>query len=340
MREYLAVLGMLAILSGCTGLDIVDDEEESSSVDLTLMKQSVVLSSDERYLFVSVGSLGVEVVDISTPSVPKEVLRYKVDDVTYDLASRNGMLYLANGSEGVEVVDITTPSSPRRLAYISTGDDNATSVDLSVDGTTVAIGTAQGALLYTDKGANIYGYLGSYDSNGTIRDIRFDPNSLKLYLANFSYGLEAVDITTPSDMQLIDGISMEGSACDIEVSQGIVYLSSLTSALKEIDFDENEELEVKTVYDPHDGGQTWDMTPGVNFRYLYLAKAERGLEIVDNSDPRTPHHISYYDTNGTARGVAVNSAETLAFIADGKEGLKVIDIADKNHPRRIGYLKF
>ena len=331
---------VLLLFQGCKLLEKVDENTTAESVDLSGLKQRPLLSADERYLFVNVGSKGVDIFDLSSLQSPRLVRTWDVEDVTYDLALQGERLVLANGSEGVEIVDVSKPENPQRSAWIRTGDENATTVALSSD--TVAIGTAEGVQLYDLSQLQLPRYLARYESNGTIRGIAFDSVRARLWLANAGYGAELLDISDMSSPDFQDAIAVEGSAWDMRVNgeTGDCYVVSLTSALRRLDLDAQKRVELATYYDPHDGGRSFGIVNGERFRYLYLAKGERGLEIVDNSDPAHPRHLSYFDTNGTARGVAVNRSETVAFVADGQEGLKIIDISDKAHPRRIGYVKF
>lgn len=331
---------VLLLFQGCKLLEEVDENSTAEFVDLSGLKQTPLLSADERYLFVNVGKKGVDIFDLSSLQSPRLVRTWDVDDITYDLALRGNILFLANGNEGVEVVDVSRPENPQRTAYIRTGDENTTTVGFVSD--TLAIGSAGGMQLYDITQIVVPRYLGKYESNGTIRDVAFDTARARLWLANASYGVELLDISDIKFPDFQDGIAVEGSAWDLAVNgaNGDCYAVSLTSAYRRLTGSEENKVDLVTLYDPHDGGQSFGIVTGDRFRYLYLAKGERGIEIVDNSDPLHPRHISYFDTNGTARGIAVNRSETVAFVADGREGLKVIDISDKAYPKRIGYVKF
>jgi hypothetical protein len=251
-------------------------------------------------------------------------------------------LFLANGTEGVELLDVSDSDSLRRIAYIRTGDDNATSVALSSDMQRVAIGTGAGMQLFDISRQSFPSYLGRYETNGTVMDLQFAADGGALYLANRVYGFESVDISIPSRPQLLGGVAMEGSAITVgsDTLKKNIYISTLTSALKKIDLTDPGEPRYTIFYDAHDTGLIWNFKFGLNDRMLYLARDRDGLEIVRITTNGKAEHLSSYDTNGTARGVTVNRAQTFAFVADGSEGLKVIDISDKAHPKRTGYVKF
>ena len=94
------------------------------------------------------------------------------------------------------------------------------------------------------------------------------------------------------------------------------------------------------LYDPHDGSQIWDMQFDSGVTRLYLAKDSKGFEVVRINDAGEATHAGSYDTNGTARGIAVNRARSFAYVADGKEGLKIFDISDLNRIERVSTILF
>jgi len=340
--KWIVLFIMLLGLYGCKVMDIVDEEGSQKTVDLTAVRQSVILSADERTLFVNVGNLGLDIFDVTDPGQPKLLKNYATDGYTYALALSGNTLFLANGSEGVELLDVSVADVPRRVAYIRTGDDNATSVALLADTQTLAIGTGQGVQLFDVTHQSVPGYLGRYESNGTVRDLQFCHGGKDLCLANSAYGFELLDATVPSRPELLGGVALEGNSIDVgsDHTGDNIYISTLTSALKKIDLTDPRQPEYSVFYDAHDAGIIWSFAFGATDQRLYLARDRAGLEIVTVGTDGVAHHLSSFDTNGTARGVAVNRAETIAFVADGSEGLKVIDISDKSRPKRTGYAPF
>ena len=339
--HFWMILSLMFVVSGCKLLEAVD-EEADRTFDLTLIKQSVLLSGDERTLFVNLGDQGVDIIDVSDTKAPKIIKNYPTDDKAYGLWLHANRLYIANGLEGVSMLDVTNPVLPKLIASIRTSDDNATAVSVTDDGTKVAVGTSRGALLYALSSDSTPRYLDRYDTNGTLYDLRFSADASRLYLANFRYGLEVLDISKPTRIGELGALALEGSSCDIapDDATSTLYMATLTSAVKRVDIAMPEEPKLLGVYDAHDGSLIWGIAPAGDFKRLYLAKGNRGLEILDNSNPEHPVQLGLFDTNGTARGVAINRAQTRAFVADGKEGLKIIDISDKSAPKRISVLNF
>ena len=66
--------------------------------------------------------------------------------------------------------------------------------------------------------------------------------------------------------------------------------------------------------------------------YAYIADGMGGLRLVNINDPENPIPVSYCDTPGSARGVALSWV--YAYVADGDSGLQIINVADPYAPVR------
>ncbi|MDB9449748.1 DUF4347 domain-containing protein [Dolichospermum circinale] len=68
--------------------------------------------------------------------------------------------------------------------------------------------------------------------------------------------------------------------------------------------------------------------------YAYVASHDKGLEIIDISNPTTPTLKGNYDTSGAAWGVQV--VGNYAYVADDNSGLQIIDISNPTTPTLKG----
>ncbi len=94
------LIGMLLLGGGCKLMDIVDEGQSSDRIDLYLTKQSLLLDHIGGYLYVSVGNLGLDIIDISNEKAPRVVKNYRTEDRTYAITRSGERLFLANGTEG------------------------------------------------------------------------------------------------------------------------------------------------------------------------------------------------------------------------------------------------
>ncbi len=68
--------------------------------------------------------------------------------------------------------------------------------------------------------------------------------------------------------------------------------------------------------------------------YAYVTAGNRGLNVVDVSDPTAPRKIASCNLRGSARDVAVSG--THAFVAAQEGGLRVVDVANPEAPAAVG----
>jgi len=73
----------------------------------------------------------------------------------------------------------------------------------------------------------------------------------------------------------------------------------------------------------------------VEANYAYVADGNKGLRIIDISQPSQPTEIGFYDTNGYARDVFLSG--DYAFVADLQGGLRVIDVSNPDQPVEVGF---
>src|SRR5687767_6889753 len=82
---------------------------------------------------------------------------------------------------------------------------------------------------------------------------------------------------------------------------------------------------------PPTGGATMDVAVSSNF--VFAAEGEKGLLILDVSNPSNPQQVGSVDTPGLATAVVVSG--DIALIADGMAGLQIIDVSNRTAPRIV-----
>jgi hypothetical protein len=170
--------------------------------------------------------------------------------------------------------------------------------------------------------------VGSYDTPGLASGV-FIAGSYA-YVADYTSGLQVIDVSTPGSPTLAGSYDTPGSAFDVFVAGSYAYLADVTSGLQVID--------VSTPGNPTLAG-SYD-TPGSAFdvfvagSYAYVADGTSGLQVIDVSTPGSPTLAGSYDTPGSAVGVSV--AGSYAYVADYTLGLQVIDVSTPGNPTLAG----
>jgi hypothetical protein len=116
---------------------------------------------------------------------------------------------------------------------------------------------------------------------------------------NYAYcasvlGLLILDVSNPSNSQLVGKLLLPYSAQDVCVSGNYAYVADSGAGLRVID--------VSNPSNPREVG--YFDTPGyalgvyVSGNYAYVADGDAGLRVIDVSNPSNPREVGYFDTPG------------------------------------------
>ena len=70
--------------------------------------------------------------------------------------------------------------------------------------------------------------------------------------------------------------------------------------------------------------------------YAFVAAGERGLRVIDVSDPTKPREVGHYDELRSASAVCVDGSH--AFVGDAAGGVWALDVSDTSQLRRVAFL--
>ncbi len=247
---------------------------------------------------------------LETPGQAQDI---KVIHYEISRSSTYSFAFIADGSEGLQIINVTNKTTPTNTGYTTSAELNdSRGVELDSSGSFAFV--ADG-----DNGTRIIQILESSDtypshaptlldtiappSGGTAKDVLFtskgsDPSiTYYLYIAAGSAGLQIIQLDLPDKNKPNETIT-----------------GTLISTL-----DTDGDTKSVTVYN----------------NYVFLADGDKGLKIVNVSDPASPRLVGSYDTPGDAtkvwiRGVSANT--TYAYIADGGKGIRAIDASDPASP--------
>jgi hypothetical protein len=150
------------------------------------------------------------------------------------------------------------------------------------------------------------------------------------YVADYSKGLQIIDISNPTTPTLKGNYDTSGYAFGVQVVGNYAYVADYNSGLQIIDISNPLTPTLKG------NSATSVGAYGVQVvgNYAYVADAYAGLQIIDISNPTTPTLKGNYDTSGVARGVQV--VGNYAYVADYNSGLQIIDISNPITPTLKG----
>ena len=281
-----------------------------------------------RVLAAAAGPVGVVLYDVRDPAQPVELSRFDTPGAAMGLAAAYPNLYVADGTNGVLVLDVRDPERPFPLA----GTDGLPP-DLSAGSDRPAPGRRPAPAPADADAPPAEPALVPY-----VRDVRLDGN--RLFAAAGPAGLLVYEVRDPQrvagNLALVPrhAVDTPGDARAAAVDGTTVYVADGPAGLQVVDlgragpdggpgivatwptrdFCRDVKLVVgrdRTLFPPH----------------AYLAVGDRGLEVLEISDPQAPQVRGRHEPPRPVNRVTIGP-NGLVLLANDAAGLRVIDAAD------------
>ncbi|MFX0209044.1 MAG: LVIVD repeat-containing protein [Candidatus Hodarchaeota archaeon] len=160
----------------------------------------------------------------------------------------------------------------------------------------------------------------------TGRSYRMHVEDDLAFVADSVEGLKIIDITNPSNPELIGQYLDGGFPFDLHIEGNLVYFADHGGGLKIVDFTDPTNPTLIGQFTDED----WSRDVQVIGDLAYVADWEDGIEILNISDPTQPFKISDIGSEVFSLFVTVN----LVFAAG--EILKIYDVSDPFNPIEVG----
>jgi len=233
------------------------------------------------------------------------------------------------GSDSVEIVDISNPSNiklEKRLYEKSTynlklsKDNKIAYLVNSIGLVVIDIHSLEQGILPLSTGA--YDVVLSEDEN-------------MAYVADFTNGLEIIDVTRKNKPILVSNLDINGTAMAIVRSEdnSKLYISG-ENGLKIID--------IVDKYNPKIIGYFYSrqtvssLVISSDEKKLYLADGFEGLKILDIQNPITPKLIGSINLNGDVESIKLSKDGKRVYLSTGFNGVHIIDISN---PKKLVILQ-
>ncbi|MBI5183807.1 MAG: fibronectin type III domain-containing protein, partial [Nitrospinae bacterium] len=166
-------------------------------------------------------------------------------------------------------------------------------------------------------------------------------NAYKVYVSgNYAYvtggvALRVIDISNPSNPELIGYLDLPGYTDEVYVSGSYAYVVGGGAILLVIDIsDPSNPIIIGSVDPPGAAVVVQGAMFYVSGSYAYMAGGDSGLVVIDISNPFNPEIIGSVDTPGFAHAVSVSGS--YAYVADRVSYLysafHIIDISNPSSP--------
>jgi hypothetical protein len=329
------VAGSYAYIGAGKRLIVVDisaaDRPVVSGQSAETTSNITALIVDGSYAYVTVGSDGLLILDISHPDHPVEVGSVDSPGFANGLAISGGHCYLSDG-EGLRIVDVNDPANPEEVGFFDTPE-------------------ASRGVQASSNSAYVISYFGLHVINVSdptnpdelgFLSLDKNPNDIAMsgmyaYIATQGGGLSVIDVSNPYQPVEIGSEDMPGyGGKDAVVSGGLAYVGNYTpygSYLRVVD--------VSDPFNPTEIGNLETPEPrdlALEGDHIYCAAAGRGLRIINVSTPHSPILLGTFNTDWQVRTVGVSG--DVAYITDLTNGLDsiffTVDITEPTQPVSLG----
>jgi hypothetical protein len=294
------------------------------------------LDYSNNYLYVSHGSSGLYVIDVSSITDPKEITRYKTG-YSHDIAINDNYAYLASGFDGVQIINISDEKNPFLFGRIDLKDhptDRTNRVSIENNILYIKVDRFHGDFVNSIFMIDISipaspKILGSFDTN-LMMDIEVKNDTI--YLTGI-YDFCIIDVTNPENPILINTLAKGGGlGYDLVLYNNCAFIGDWHTGLRIIDISDPANLYELVNYDAYCAGHI-----SVNQNYVYLIaqskiEAEYSLRVLDISNITSIKELGYINLKSHAKGIAFKNG--IVYVGDD---LRIIDVSDPENLRELEY---
>ena len=281
----------------------------------------------EARAYVTAGTDGLFVFDISIPASPREIGRWNSPGSAEGVAVSASTAYVADGPFGLQILDVSNPSAP---AVVATAFDGQFAFDVVVSGRYAFVAAAGAGLLIADVSAPAKPReLATLDTPGYARDIAL--SGTILYLADEWGGMRIIDITDPLRPREVSAIPLQSWAFAAAVSGTTLYVAAGSEGMHLFDVSDPSRPQRLGIYD-----MPWQVSwkIAVAGNHAVLGMRGLGVHIFDVRNPARPQITGKISPLIGVQAVSVR--ENLAFLMTESQGMRIVDVSNPAQPRPRG----
>ncbi|MDI6780863.1 MAG: cohesin domain-containing protein, partial [bacterium] len=268
----------------------------------------------DNYAYMSCESGGMQIIDVSNPSLPVIAGGYDTAALCRDTYVAGNYAYAADGTGGLVILDVSDTAKPVLVSKIAI---DGFCHDVAVSENYAYLAAAQSGLWIVDiSKPQTPKKLGKYKTADVARGVCIRDGYV--FVAASSKGLQIIDISNPYGPKLAGECDTPMTAYDICLNGKYAYIADYSGGLQIIDVSNPAKPCIVGSYKTN--GYAWDVMVKDNLAFVVCESA--GLYVVDVANPAHPVLAGKIDTQGKAFGVAAGDGHV--FVADDDQGLKVI----------------
>ena len=286
-----------------------------------------------NFAYVADYDAGLRVVDASDPNNPVLVGGCDTSGLAVGVAVSGQYVYIADSKDGLQIIDVSNPAHPARVGGY---DTSGTAVGVATQGGYVFLADTEGGLQIIDVSdpANP-ARAGGYEFIAPVVAVTVSGNYAYVLVADYHLGLQVIDITRPATPTRAGEFPGTFVALAVSANYAFLMTDGPTGAMQIADLSNpNRPSNVSwlTIGGNHPG-------LAISGNYLYAAAWEKGLEVFNVSNPRSPVSQGTVGafSGPQARDIAVSG--NYAYVAAWDKGLKIIDVSNPEEPALAGAIE-
>ncbi len=304
-------------------LDVSDPKKIQVVGTSPLLPQFVesIAGDAKGHLFVSCGSGGLVILDVSTPCSPTILGSLNTRGLAEGLALNGRFAVLADGPQGVQIVDI---SNLREPVLIAEAYPVAYAYDVTMQGNVAYVAAGGSGLLVVDLSDPK-----APQEKGLIRPEGFQYDvevaGGQLYAAGAWGGVSALSLAKPLEPVIAGTTSTTGWAMALSVQDSNLLVMDGADGALLYDIS-GQRPALKSTYTM--GG--FVLAGALGGTTSFLLDKEKGLMAVDFSDRSSPKLVSRWMPILDGRRVTMSG--NTGYVAGGLSGMHVIDLSNRDNP--------
>jgi hypothetical protein len=266
----------------------------------------------DAFVYAACGSLGLRVVSVEEIGDPVVVSALDTAGFARDVAVARDMVYVADGSAGLAIVDVSAPDAPTLRGTLDTV--SAFAVTGSEETAFLADGNSLLAIDVSNPDAPFV--TGDIAFPTTAHDVVVRGNVA--YVANFTEGVQVVDVSDPFALTLITTIDTPDYSLAVEAAGSALYVGDAQYVLT-VDVTNPESPVIAGAVETAD--QIWALT--AFDEHVYVANAVAGVQVLGVQDIHAPV-LEGSVVTGNAQGIAVSPWSFDVMVGTSTDGLQVL----------------
>ena len=282
-------------------------------------------TSGRQYAVVADADAGLQVVDVTTPTVPALRGYYNTGDWANGVAVSNNLAYVANNNSGLAILDISTPTQPKLSGTVSVGGEAfGVAVQQITNHLFAFVGTGSGLSVVDVGNPNIPVLLDSVSPGGYNACVAVNGN--RAYLA-YGNDLQAFDISNPTSPQSLGSAAFDDTPTAVTIFNNQIYAVGY-SGLNIYNLVGNSLQRAGYLTGgQHDNGDHMTISGG----YLFCSGGTWGFHIYNVNNPSSPAASGVFNTTVGYYNAEAFSGSTV-FASTENNGLKTFGFSNPASP--------